>query len=418
MDAKFLLTVNCRDPWVWCFIGYIFLMVVGLTPFDTGESITDIFETGEGNPVRQALLLLIAGALGWALKAKLANILKLIGLPLGFILLWCGITVFWAPDFGISFRRFVFLLVVTWIAFALTYKLGAETTLRILAYLLVGLVTISVLSGPIIPGAQHQPGQGAAELIGNWKGIFTHKNQAGFMGAVTILLSIFYWQKNRQALWALGIAGGLVLLLMSQSKTALGLLLPSMLLGGLAVYLQQCTKNMIGAVGVVVAGVLCLGIIWLAFGDWLLTYLADPTAFTGRVAIWETLCLVIQDNPWFGVGFGSLYHAGASTPLLNYANDWIMLVAHGHNGILDIWASIGLLGLLLSVYGLIIAPLFKVSQIRNREYKFVFWSFMIFTFAQNFLESSLLVPNSGRWIVLLIFIASIHKFFKENNNIN
>ena len=78
-------------------------------------------------------------------------------------------------------------------------------------------------------------------------------------------------------------------------------------------------------------------------GSWLLEHSGD------RVNIWRNSLSLVRDYPFTGMGLGSYEMAYASYALLTHVG----YVAHAHNLLLDVWLSLGVLGL-IALLGMIL----------------------------------------------------------------
>ena len=208
-----------------------------------------------------------------------------------------------------------------------------------------------------------------------WRGVATHKNEAGQMMAFVVLL-LFYGKchdklgpRLRIALLGLSVA----LLLLAESTTAkLGAVV------GIAfteVFLFRSSSRKLGSWRVPVLGALLFAIAVLFF-----MYLLDllPTAnelyvkmltgmgksetFTGRTAIWE---LVIGEsrfhNPWLGGGYGGFWVGRNSISGYVIIGD-DLYPGQSHNGYLDVYNDMGILGLVLLAL-IVVVSLYRARRV-------------------------------------------------------
>lgn len=207
-----------------------------------------------------------------------------------------------------------------------------------------------------------------------WRGVATHKNEAGQMMAFVVLL-LFYGTchdklglRMRAALIVLSVA----LLLLAESTTAmLGAVV------GIAfteVFLFRSSSRKLGSWRVPVLSVLLFATAVLFFMFLLdllptahelyvklLTGMGKSETFTGRTAIWE---LVIGEsrfhNPWLGGGYGGFWVGRNSISGYVIIGD-DLYPGQSHNGYLDVYNDLGILGLCL------LATIVVVSLYRARR---------------------------------------------------
>jgi exopolysaccharide production protein ExoQ len=208
-----------------------------------------------------------------------------------------------------------------------------------------------------------------------WRGVATHKNEAGQMMAFVVLL-LFYGKchaklglRMRAALIVLCAA----LLLLAESTTAmLGAVV------GIAlteVCLFRANSRKLGSWRVPVLSVLLFVAALLFFMFLLdllpsanelyvklLTGMGKSETFTGRTAIWE---LVIGEsrfhNPWLGGGYGGFWVGRNSISGYVIIGD-DLYPGQSHNGYLDIYNDLGIVGLGL-LATLVLVSLYRTGQL-------------------------------------------------------
>ncbi|MFT7532340.1 MAG: exopolysaccharide production protein ExoQ [Gammaproteobacteria bacterium] len=401
----------CRRILTFIFILYLCLIFIGLQPFDDRGNVLDIADTGGGSLQRQIAFLSLAFCILVAnsfISKRPVYIFRLL-LPKPVILLfaWCLITLYWSPVASIGFRRLGLTFIVVVTVFAAAEGLGHKRILYLLAYSLVVFIFASLVSGLFVGNAIHQSNELSESLIGAWRGIFGHKNHAGYAASITIIMAFFLWHLDRRRLWLVALAAGVLLLFLAKSKTSMILLIPSIVIG--LTIAKFHTSELDRPVLKIILGFLLLSLAVLVniFIDSFGESFSNPESFTGRMAIWDLLWDIIRDNFIGGVGFGSMYHVGLDSPLTDYVNGWLIYVAHGHNGYLDLWVSIGVIGLVLTVYGFVFRPSFQLLGNPNIHPRIVglLMSVIVFMAAHNLFESTLLNGDSAAWVVLIIVCA-------------
>jgi len=74
-------------------------------------------------------------------------------------------------------------------------------------------------------------------------------------------------------------------------------------------------------------------------------FVPDKT-LTGRTILWRFVLEEISFHPWFGVGFGSFWGIGDTSPAVIFGAGFISTARQGHNGYLDILLTTGIVGLI------------------------------------------------------------------------
>ena len=387
-------------------MGLLLLCVVGLDPFGGGADRTGLDEgRASGNALRQLLHLLIFG--GTLLVALTSRVRLGSLLPSPWVLIflfWCALSVIWAIAPAISARRLVLMGVVLLSLQAQISLIGPDRALHLLTRVLIGILLVNLASIPLIEQARHLPGEDLG-LDGDWRGLFLHKNQAGAISAMTALLLLFRVRRGGGVAAPLLLALALLFLLMTNSKTAIGL---TLIAGPIALLFGLTRPSPLGRVLLIGVG------IWgCAFGLALIAELAgpigamfgDPTAFTGRMALWDSLWELIRRDPVFGAGYGSFWNLGAESPISGLVppDHWTARTGQGHNGYLDLLVTVGVPGLLFALVGFLIGPLRAIGSLTRSGSPLaplLLGTLLLFSGA-NLMESFLAQGDAGFWVLFL-----------------
>lgn len=407
--SQFPMTVSRSTLTSIIFVLFLYVAFVGLLPFLDKEELNQLSETGEGNLLRQMITPLLALMLGLLVFSRdLKPLLRLFDWPVILLFGWCALTLVWSHAPLLGARRLAVTVLAAFTVFTVVHALGPMHTLRLLGLTLLAFVLASLVSGLIVPNAAHLPGETDEALVGAWRGIFPHKNSAGFAAALCMVFGYFFWVHERRKVWLLAIATGAALLVLSRSKTSLGLILPSVLAGYLAIRLHAAgfTRPLFWSTLLMALAGASLPLVFVH--EAVLEVLRNPESFTGRTAIWTSLLALSKEHLLTGVGFSNLYQVGPGTPLADHASGWVAVITQGHNGYLDVLATTGLVGLALTAYAFLWRPFDNIASYRGINPLLVgtLAAALTFVIAHNLLESSLLDRTKPCWIVALIVYAS------------
>lgn len=366
-------------------------------------------EGGQGSQAYQVSLLLtcflvLIAARPWD------NLKRLMVLPLsvGAALLWCWLSVTWSISPATSLRRIIQITLSVFIIFLIVRQLGYAKTLRLLRWSFALAIVASLLVLFLVPsiGVQEAGGEVDAGAANTWRGIFIDKNVAGAFAAATISLFVF---DARQVPWTARlavIAMSGIFLVGTASKTAMGVEVIALGIGLVLTRYRRRYQPILIPIGIIALVTIILG--WSAFVEPFRAALYDPNAFTGRGPIWATLLRYLEQHWLFGAGFGSFWGV-PNSPALQIADvAWVRdKVRIGHNGYLDLWVTIGLPGLVLTLLALLVFPVARLltrSGVTSAQISLVS-SWIIFVAGQNLTESSLLHEKSLITLVLLFAVA-------------
>jgi O-antigen ligase len=410
IDEQFIAAL-----WLCLFLTYTY---IGLNPFAVSEPQKELDESGGANVIRQIIFLLFwsgSVVLYWR-NGDVRNVFK--HPALWVVMLYATASVGWSVVPGIAIRRVLLLWITTTTLFMLT-DLAGERLLLWLARTHLLLLLISLMSIPLLKGARHTfVEEGDPMLVGNWKGIFQHKNTAGPAQVISILLFVFAYIRSKNPLWMLAIMAALIFLGFTRSKTTMLLLLPS-LAAGFLFYVSSASRFrrlMLGfsMVGLVIS-IAATQTLWLPR---LLKILEDPEAFTGRAMIWLTMVLALPNYWQLGMGYGSVWQVGESNVLVYFTPlyaDWVVTTAHGHNGYLDVLLSMGVVGFTL-VACLFLEPIirFFLGLGSNSAFQGLYFGYLAFFVLGNLTESRILVSDSSYWsfFLILVFLSKTPEFYR------
>jgi O-antigen ligase len=398
------------------YLAFLLLIFVSLSPFAIRDPVTlaagESGFAGSGDVLRQFSFLAVFAWIGIS-TFRQQGAVALPGVPTMFavLLAWCLLSALWAAEPDVSFRRAVLAAVIVVSATMSVSAVGPERALVLFRYVLAGVLIVNWISIPLVPQAVHLPGEADPGLVGDWRGIFFHKNIAGSVTAITAILYFFSTFQSRRAVDFMLFAAATIFVVMTHSKSSLGLLPVALVLGLIyrLAWRRGIDRFMVGAV----VGLIAVAGLAAAIADWAVIahVFDDPAQFTGRAAIWQGEIAFIVDHPLLGSGFGTFADTGALSPLHNYVGDaWVRHVSHGHNAYLQLFVTIGGIGFLLSVAALVIAPLMKFlrengSAIGIKTPLFAVFAFMIF---HNMLESDFLEGDSPAWVAFVLILAMLN----------
>ena len=367
--------------------------------------------SGDGTPARQALYVLLFLVIIVAVRPQRdLSRLRVIPIPILVALAWCGISLVWALDPGVAFRRLVLTTLIIASVFTAVANMRVEQTTNLMRIILAGTLVASYIAVFAYPAlGVHQSNTAEdSKLVGDWAGILGHKNIAGSVCAVTILMFTFDAQKLRPLVRIAVIAAAAYFLFRSQSKTSMGMLGGALIIG----FLFQVLTGRLRIIAILIVSVVVIASVLIVYlyPHPLEAKFDDPEAFTGRVAIWQAMWKFFTSHPWTGAGFGSFWNISGNNPIYSYAAGWVATIGAGHSGYMDLLVTIGIPGLVLVVFAMIIYPFMRVFTALGTSSEGA-WplSVLFFGIGHNFTESSLFDRDVIINVVMLVSIAAIER---------
>jgi exopolysaccharide production protein ExoQ len=324
-------------------------------------------------------------------------------------LLYCFIAILWSDFPFVAFKRWIKILghpIMVLILF--TEPDPGEALARLMKRSAYVLVTFSVLLIKYYPdiGRGFEPWTGLAMNMG----VAQSKNM---LGCLCLVLGFFFfwhflrtWRSPRDTARRDElrlVAAFLVMIgwLLWKAQSATSLL--SLLIGIVVMLLVErrwVNKKLIGTYAIL--AVIVLMVAELAFGifERVVDLSGHSSTVIGRVELWRDL-LALHTNPIFGVGFESFWLGD------RLANLWETRWWHpneAHNGYLDLYLDLGLVGLFMLV-GIIIATFRKIrlELLRNLEWGQFRLGFLVAVIFYNCTEATF-KGLSLVWFVFYIIV--------------
>lgn len=398
------------------FLGLLLLIFVGLDAFSPPPLVAQfggVQEASRGDTMRQILYLGSAALIGFAAFQRYGlAVIRAVPLSMGLLLAWCVASALWAPEPGVVLRRAGLEVVIVVSLMLSVETLGPERAFAIWRWLLAAVLLVNFLSIPLVASARHGAGEVDPALVGNWRGLYGHKNIAGAVSAVTAILFLFTRTGRGNWIGVLIALAACLFLAMTHSKSSAGFLVIALAAGALyrIAWRDGLSRALLAAIIAVIA---CAGIAFaLIDADAIAKLLEDPDEFTGRAEIWAAELRYIADHPLLGAGFGTFTNSGGQSPLHNYVSgSWVDAVSHGHNGYLQVLVTIGGTGFTLTLLAALMAPLGRLWALDHQEQdaiKPMLLALFVFAVLHNFMESDFLEGDAPTWAALLLTIAALN----------
>jgi O-antigen ligase len=153
---------------------------------------------------------------------------------------------------------------------------------------------------------------------------------------------------------------------------------------------------------------IALGAILILGSQQLAPFLGRDATLTGRTAIWAQVARFIAERPLFGYGYDAFWR-GMQGPSLQVAAAVHFIVAHAHNGFLEIALDLGAAGLLLFVLSWLrgwraLWPLWQRGAIDRIAWPL---AILVLVALYDLDENTLLIYNGLFWILYVAALTSI-----------
>jgi O-antigen ligase len=342
------------------FIAACLAVATSFHPFPDLSAPPDITDAGDRlNQIGFSLLFLAGGT--WVCLNNPARLWPLLRPTLLIVVAWCVLTVATSWEPSLAARRLAYALVIMSVAAMLLLlprnQRHFADLLAAVALIVLVLCYLGVLFAPNL--SIHQASDFVEpDLAGDWRGLFSHKNEAGAAMALFIFIGLFVARARSVFLGGLVVALSAVFLIFTHSKTALSLLVPVLLISaiigrgrgpaaGITIVLSILLLMNLFSVG---------SLYFASVRDVLGVLLPDPS-FTGRTDIWQFALDHVAQRPIMGYGFATFWGTEQVVYGMGGHSIWANAAAQAHNSFVNLALTIGVPGSALVAFWLIVLPL-------------------------------------------------------------
>lgn len=291
--------------------------------------------------------------------------------------------------------------------FATRYSLPRQLAMVRFAMLALGIATIAIVLLDPALGLDHSPGH-----AGDWQGVFTQKNACGrimVLATVTLLCSPARTLLRPGRLATLGLF--FFVLFMSGSRGAWMIEAALLVLFALLSVARHSGQRLrlVLAAAIPIAAI-AIGTVAILDFRHLAPLLGREPTLTGRTAIWTQVALFIGQRPWFGYGYDAFWR-GMQGPSFQVAAAVHFVVAHAHNGFLEIALELGAVGFALFALSwfrgcLALWPLWQRGSIHRIAWPL---ALLVLIVLYDLDENTLLIYNGLFWILYVSALVNIER---------
>ncbi len=424
-------------PTVWYLLVSTRSISRWLAPSDFDDSLDAV--ALEGSPVDRIVLTVMIG-LGIAILAKRdidwSEVLKRNKWLLG-LFLYMALSVVWSEFPELTAKRWVRsfgALVMVMVALTPANPLEqACTLLRRCYYVHLPLSLLAIKYSRNI--GVHYSRDGLTEM---WRGLTTHKNN---LGQVAMSSGVFFaWETMKK--WgaargwiALLFLSMCVWLLKGSSTSASSTAVIGCGIGVCALIGVKVVKNNPQHLRRYAAASVVLAAAFLAVADIGVEILTDESfmsfftglsgrdaTLTGRIDLWNDILALAANRPVLGVGFGAFWIGDAGNevyPLVTWSEKISWRPGQGHNGYLDVYVELGLIGMLF-IIGIILEAWRNLSRLIEHDFEYARLriAFLAIVLFNNVTESSLLKGTHNLWFLFLLVAVNIPTSPKSRRFVN
>lgn len=371
------------------------------------------YNYAEGNPLERTILIILI-VLGLSVlyqrRLELSSFLRDNRILIAFFL-FALISVAWATYPGVALKRWIravgdVIMVLT----ILTEENETEAIDHLFRRCIIIMIPLSIV---LIKYYRYIGVAWSDDGLGEgWVGVTRHKNN---LGALCLVSCVFLlWRIIRRWPRVNALDGALLLMSAyllggsetSRSATALVLFVIGTLILFAATILKNNQKAVKRIVPLLLVSILIVQAIFsTSISSLVFNAAGRDSTFTGRVPLWTELLRMGKQKALLGSGFGSFW-LGRLTG--NLWEEFIWKPNSGHNGYIDVFLELGIVGLLILTF-LLISSYRNVAMSLSRDdsigsLKFTLFIIILF---HNITESSLGQPTSFFWFIFLLITVRV-----------
>lgn len=335
--------------------------------------------------------------------------------PLTIITLLTIVSTIWSIDPEGTLRRSFILVGGTALGFYLAHRYSPPQLLALLGYGMLFTCVLTLLAVVVNPADaihhdKHYP---------SVRGFFSHKNAMGNTMVISTMIGyMLYIQNETRKLGKVLIALSIFLTAISLSRSAwIGLAL-FFAVAMLTTFLRRSRVTAWVAIffTTLIGGILYASIDTDALFSTFATSLGKDATLSGRAEIWDMVIqIVTRERPILGFGYDAFWTSvrGASSYAWGLFEDFVP--GHAHNGWLQAYTHLGLVGVILLNLALIAGVKRNYTimmRSKNAQYSFAFMFLLVYIF-MNFTETLFLARDHFQWILFIYVYARTLRFDPE-----
>lgn len=331
---------------------------------------------------------------------------------------WLLVTSLLSGDPALSLRRLTLYVIAGFLSVSLLVVARSARQLAD-AFAMAGLTVLasSYLGLLLVPGLtihSHFDLTGEIGHDGLWRGIFSHKNEAGMAMTILVILGLFIASVRNALLGWIMVVGAGIFLIGSGSKTPMITLVMVLGISWLCGVLRSRFLRLVLLVGpVLLLMTITIGSIVLPPVRAVLDVVLPDATFTARNEIWAFAIDNIVQKPLTGFGFGAFWMTERTVyaSVVNPDSNWVQMATQAHNSFLDAAVAMGLPGFVLTLLVFIAMPtrdfLYRLPQGATDPSAELFLRLWQLVLLSASLETILFNPNTPAFGMIVMAIAGL-----------
>ena len=309
----------------------------------------------------------------------------------------------WSDAPLLTFLRFGALAGTTLFGLYLGTRFSLKMILVLLGWAYGIGMTLSIIFSLLFPGYSI----GTGPFAGMWMGIYQHKNILGInmsMAFIVFLTLAYCFPAKRWHFRILACAAVMTIFFANSATSFVECIAMCWFFPFLA-RLQPSDRPRRASTFLLAATGIPLALSPFIFYTQIIMALGRDVEMTGRFGLWYLVAQYISQRPLLGYGYFAFWR-GVDGPLGQF---WVLGAASSHDGFLDIWLDLGLVGFVAFLAAYITYVKRSLSTLRHSRSREDIWPLLLlsWTVLSNLTESTFLRPNRFPWMLLITAVAAL-----------
>jgi exopolysaccharide production protein ExoQ len=287
----------------------------------------------------------------------------------------------------------------------LSSRYNIRDQLKLLAWSFAGIIIMSFMMVILVPDYGTMP---IGLHAGSWRGIYNHKNSLGRMMTMAAMVFSFLTIDLKQKTWLPWLGLSFVLLVLCKSSSAtinfvmMGSIIP------ICSILRWRYRLLVPSLIAFFTFSSCFSLWFNENAAAVLGTIGKDPTLTGRTDMWPYIMEMIYKEPWLGYGYNGFWSDWDSPGAYVWrAAKWEPPTSH--NGFMDLWVEVGLIGVVVFAIGFVTAFIRGLAWLRVDRSWASFWTllYLIYLVICNLGESALLNRNDLFWVLYVAISYSL-----------
>lgn len=333
------------------------------------------------------------------------------------VVITCVISIAWSSQEFITFKRAIALSFSTIVILYLIQVFKNRELLRLMSISFAIIVTMNVVASLFFQSYVYDYFNDPTAL----RGVYTTKNHLSKLMVLSIITIYFYIRYNhlninKRCIWIIYIIASFILMILS--KSAMTIIVTFILIISILI-VKLIPKNIYLRLSLTLflfISFMSIILIVVNISNEILGVLGKDSELSGRMGIWSSVYDSIQNSMLLGYGYAGFW-GGIGTPSESVVRSIGWNVPSAHNGYLEIWLSIGLIGLILILVCILYTSIRLLNNIANSYFHSYLIITLIYLLLINLTESSLLLSNNLYWFMFIIIVTKSKEFNSKNETL-